>query len=63
MPQVFDELRTEFETKVKKWRNRKTKISGETETMTASKEYEDEVKKYIQSFEERMQKEFLDIKK
>lgn len=62
MPQVFDELRTEFETKVKKWRNRKTKISGETETMTASKEYEDEVKKYIQSFEERMQKEFLDIK-
>ena len=58
IPQVFDEIRTEFETKVRKWRNRKTKISGEYEILTASREYEDEVKRCMQSFTERMQTEF-----
>lgn len=62
VPQVFGEIRTEFETKVRKWRNRKTKISGDSETLTASKEYEDEVKRCMQSFTEKMQMEYSKAK-
>ena len=57
-PQKFLDLLADLETKIKKWRNRKTKVTGEYECENSAKEYDADLRKYIDSFVESIKAEY-----
>lgn len=68
----FNDLKTELEEKIRKWKSRKTKVVGENEIDRNSTEYEQEITRYLSEFyrkaiehfefeKERMEREFNEI--
>lgn len=57
-PQVFYDLQESLDLQIKKWRNRKTKVIGEQESAIAAREYEADLRKYVQLFSEGIRKEY-----
>lgn len=50
LPQSFIKIRQNFEEQIKKWKNRKTKVTGDTEADIAAEEYNGYLKKYMNDF-------------
>lgn len=68
----FNDLKTELEEKIRKWKSRKTKVVGDNEINRNSTEYEQELARYLSEFyrkaiehfefeKERMEREFNEI--
>ena len=68
----FNDLKTEVEEKIRKWKSRKTKVVGDNEIDCNSTEYEQEITRYLSEFyrkaiehfefeKERMEREFNEI--
>lgn len=57
MPQVFRECMEKLEDQIRRWRNRKTKVTGDYEAEIAAAEYDSELKKYMDCFLETMKAE------
>ena len=60
-PPKFAEQLDILEERIRKWRNRKTKVTGDHEAEIAAGEYDCELKKYMNSFLDAMQKESENI--
>ena len=68
----FNDLKTELEEKIRKWKSRKTKVVGDNEIDRNSTEYEQEITRYLSEFyrkaiehfefeKEKMEREFKEI--
>lgn len=57
-PQGFLDLLSALETQIKKWRNRKTKVTGEYECEIAARDYDAELRKYIGSLVDGVKAEY-----
>lgn len=57
-PQGFLDLLSALDTQIKKWRNRKTKVTGEYECEIAARDYDAELRKYIGNFVDGVKAEY-----
>lgn len=61
MPQEFTQYLENLKEQIRRWRNRKTKITGDYEAEVAAGEYDSELKRYMENFVDTVQKEGKNI--